>query len=89
MRGVKVSLAREGRRHGEPDPVHADAHQRGDLQQLGRMLQVALAKRVCTRARRRRAQNSMEAIEAKHRRSWLARMVRAEVRSATRSAGIP
>jgi hypothetical protein len=48
--------------------------------------QQARANRVCWRAMRRNAQTRTSAIAAKNSRSWLARIVLAEVRSAKRSS---
>ncbi len=50
---------------------------------LSRMVpQVASVNLVSARAMRRNAQSRIYAIDANHRRSWLARIVAAEVRSA-------
>jgi hypothetical protein len=48
--------------------------------------QVAWANCVCARPMRRKAQSSAQAMDANHKRSWLARIVAAEVRSANRSS---
>src|SRR5947209_8257912 len=81
----EVALIAAARNHREGNAPHAGAHQRADLEDLeadraaGRFGPL----RVLCRAMRR----STQAIEANDKRSWLPRIVAAEVRSANTAVG--